>query len=167
MNQRRNPSPAPEAGFTLLEVLVALTILAVGVVTLIQLSSQSLRVVKVSGDYQQAAQLADRMAMESRPTKEGVESGREGLFDWERRIAEVTLPDEFQPKQTTPGQESPKLFAITVAVRWGQNQTLELATMYAPTTPPSLPQATSSGTSRPVGTTTTPTTPTTQQPRTR
>ena len=80
MNQRRNPSPAPEAGFTLLEVLVALTILAVAVVTLIQLSSQSLRVVKISDDYQQAAQLADRMAMESRPTEEGVESGRRGTL---------------------------------------------------------------------------------------
>jgi len=156
-----------EAGFTLLEVLVALTILALGVVTLIQLSSQSLRVVKVSGDYQQAVQLAGRMAIESKPTEEATTSGQEGPFQWERRVTEVTLPDEFKPKQTTPDQEGPKLFAITVAVRWGQNQTLDLATMYTPTTPPSLPQA-ASGASKPVGTTTNvPATPTTQPQRTK
>ncbi|HXJ80671.1 MAG TPA: prepilin-type N-terminal cleavage/methylation domain-containing protein [Candidatus Methylomirabilis sp.] len=163
-----------QAGFTLLEVLVALTILSLGVVTLIQLSSQSLRVVKVSGDYQQAVQLADRMAMEAKPTEEGVETGQDGLFQWERRTSVVPMPDEFLPKQTSPDQEPPKLFVVSIAVRWGQNQTLELATMYTPTAPPPPPQGSVSGTGTTVSTSPTgPTTPTTpgtpttpQQPRT-
>ena len=134
----------PAAGFTLLEVLVALTILALAVVALIQLSSQSLRLVKTSGDYQQAAQLANRIAKEAQPTEEGVETGAEGRFQWERRVSLVPLPDEFQPTQSVPDQEPAKLFAVTIAVRWGQNQALELATMYTPTTSPSLPQAQSS-----------------------
>jgi len=46
----------------LLEVLLALAILGFAVVTLLQLSSQSLRLVKTSGDYQQAVLLADRIA---------------------------------------------------------------------------------------------------------
>ena len=125
---------------------MALTILALGVVTLIQLSSQSLRVVKVSGDYQQAAQLANRIATQNNPTDEGVESGQEGPFQWERRTTLVPLPDEFQPKVTLPGQEPAKLFAVTIAVHWGNTQALEVATLYTPSTPPSLPQpAASSG----------------------
>jgi prepilin-type N-terminal cleavage/methylation domain-containing protein len=162
----------PEAGFTLLEVLVALTILALAVVALIQLSSQSLRLVKTSGDYQRAAQLANRLAKETQPTDEGVETGADGPFLWERRVSLVPLPDEFQPAQTVPDKEPLKLFAVTIAVRWGQNQTLELATMHTPTTSPSLPQPQSSSGQQPTtaGTPGTaipiPTTPA-QPPRTR
>jgi general secretion pathway protein I len=141
--RRRVPrrSPGGQAGFTLLEVLVALTILALGVVTLIQLSSQSLRLVKVSGDYQQAAQLANRIVTQSAPTDEGVESGQEGRFQWERRTSLVPVPDELLPQQTVPDKEPPKLFSVTVAVRWGEKQSLELATLYTPTTGPELPQS--------------------------
>jgi len=42
------------AGFTLLEVMVAVAILAVGMVSLFQLFSGSLRSAKVSGDYSKA-----------------------------------------------------------------------------------------------------------------
>src|SRR5262249_46488475 len=41
-------------GFTLLEVLVAFAILAVAIVSLIELSAQGLRLLKVSGDHQRA-----------------------------------------------------------------------------------------------------------------
>jgi general secretion pathway protein I len=128
-----------EAGFTLLEVLVALAILGLAVVTLIELSSQSLRLVKTSGDYQQAVLIADRIARETQPTDEGVETGQDGSFQWERRIALVPMPDEFQPKQSIPGLEPPKLFAVTIDVRWGQNQSIELATLHTPTSAPPVP----------------------------
>ncbi len=137
---RAGESPR-EAGFTLIEVLVALTILAVAVVTLIQLSSQSLRLVKTSGDYQQAVLLADRIATETRPSDEAVDTGQEGPYQWERRISLVPVPDELQPKATIPGREPAKLFAVTIDVRWGQNQLLELATLRTPTIPPSVPGA--------------------------
>jgi general secretion pathway protein I len=128
-----------EAGFTLLEVLVALAILGVAVVTLIQLSSQSLRLVKTSGDYQQAVLLADRIAIQAQPTDEGVDTGEEGPYQWERRVSLVPMPDELEPKETIPGREPPKLFAVTIDVRWGQNQMLELATLRTPTTAPAAP----------------------------
>jgi prepilin-type N-terminal cleavage/methylation domain-containing protein len=165
VTRRRSWRPSPgrrrQAGFTLLEVLVALTILAVGVVSLIQLSSQSLRLVKVSGDYQQAAQLANRIATGSAPTEEGVESGEEGRFRWERRASLVQVPEELLPKETLPDREPPKLFALTVAVSWGENQSLELATLYTPFTGPPPPQSTN------VPGTLTPTIPVTVQSRTR
>ena len=56
MSQRR------DGGFTLLEVLVAMVILSVAVVTLIQLASQGLRLLRVSGEHQDAVMLADRLA---------------------------------------------------------------------------------------------------------
>ncbi len=135
----RERGASAEAGFTLLEVLVALAILGVAVVSLIQLSSQSLRLVKTSGDYQQAALLADRIATQSEPTDEGVDTGADGPYQWERRVSLVPMPDELQPKETIPGREPPKLFAVTIDVRWGRNQMLELATLRTPTTPPPAP----------------------------
>ena len=116
------------AGFTLLEVLVALTILGLAVVTLIELSSQSLRLVKSSGEHQQAVLLADRLLSETQPTDEAVDTGQDGSFNWERRITLMPFPEVLTP----PGKEPPKLFAVTVAVRWGANQTLELATLQTP-----------------------------------
>ncbi|HEV8437049.1 MAG TPA: prepilin-type N-terminal cleavage/methylation domain-containing protein [Methylomirabilota bacterium] len=137
----------PDTGFTLLEVLVALTILAVAVVTLIELSSQSLRLVKTSGDYQQAVLLASRIATDTQPGDEGVESGEEGPFQWERRIALVPLPEEIAPKETLPGREPPRLFAVTIDVRWGRNQLLQLATMRTPTSSPTVPAGQTPGSS--------------------
>ena len=43
-------------GFTLLEVLVAMAVLGIAVVSFIELSSKSLRLVKTSGDHQQAVE---------------------------------------------------------------------------------------------------------------
>jgi len=43
-----------QAGFTLLEVLVAMAILAVAITTMLQLSAQSLRLLGLSGDAKSA-----------------------------------------------------------------------------------------------------------------
>lgn len=139
----------------MLEVIVALAILSLAVVTLIQLSSQSLRLVKTSDDYQQAAQLADRLVAGSQPTDEGIDTGEEGRFQWERRASLVPMPDELMPPPNLPGKEAPKLFAVTIAVRWGQNQTLEMATLYVPTTPPQIPSSAAMGGQAPRTTSTT------------
>ena len=136
-----------QAGFTLLEVLVALAVMSLAIVTLFQLTSQSLRLVKTSGDYQQAVLLANRIATETQPSEEAEESGEEGPFQWQRRVSLVPLPEELQPKETIPGREPAKLFAVTIDVRWGRNQAVELATLRTPTSaPPTGGQpATSSG----------------------
>ena len=161
----RKESRRAEAGFTLLEVLVALTILALAVVTLIQLSSQSLRLVKTAADYQQAVQIAERIATEKQPTEEGVDTGADGPFQWERQVSLVPLPEELMPKDTLPDKEPPKLFAVTIAVRWGQNQVLELATMHTPTTAPAAPQAPTASGQQPISSSTpNPSVPTTQPP---
>ena len=114
-----------EAGFTLLEVLVAVVILSVAVVTLVQLASQGLRLLKLSTDYQEAVLLADRVTRAADPSIEGVETGLEGGFNWERRARLVAVPDDLAPV----GSASPRLLALSVSVRWGIGRTLEVATM--------------------------------------
>ena len=112
-------------GFTLLEVLVALTILAVAIVALMQLSSQGLRLLHLSDDYQQAVVVADRVARATDVVEEGAESGQEGRFRWERRLRLVPVPE-----QLTPGAGPQlRLYALSVAVRWGRDRTLELASL--------------------------------------
>jgi general secretion pathway protein I len=114
-----------DAGFTLLEVLVAVVILSVAVVTLVQLASQGLRLLKLSSDYQEATLLADRVARAAEASIEGVESGQEGRFSWERRATLVAVPDDLAPV----GSASPRLLALSVAVRWGTGRTVEVATL--------------------------------------
>ena len=114
-------------GFTLLEVLVAMTILGLAIVTLMQLSSQGLRLLRLSDDYQQAVLVADRVVRSVEVPQEGVEVGQEGPFQWERRVALVPVPEEL-----TPGAgPKPLLYALSVAVRWGGDRTLELASLRA------------------------------------
>lgn len=126
-------------GFTLLEVLIAFAILAIGVVSLIQLTSQGLRLLKVSGDHQQAVQIADRLARDTQVNAEEVrddatvETGEEGDFTWERRVTRVALPEELEPQTPVPGKEVPGLYSVAVAVRWGRNHMVEVATLRAPT----------------------------------
>ena len=121
-----------DAGFTLLEVLVAVVILSVAVVTLVQLVSQTLRLLKLSSDYQEAVLLADRVTRAGEVSIEGVETGQEGRFSWERRATLVAVPDDLAPV----GSASPRLLALSVAVHWGTGRTLEVATLrLAPANP--------------------------------
>ena len=124
-----------QGGFTLLEVLVAMVILSLAVVSLIQLSSQGLRLVKLSGDHQEATRLADRIARATEVKGEGVDGGEEGPFTWERRIALVPVPKELGPA-TGP---APQLYSLLVNVRWGSGRSVELATLRALAGPPGGP----------------------------
>ncbi len=113
------------AGFTLLEVLVAMVVLSVAVVTLIQLASQGLRLLKLSSDHQEAALLADRLVRAADDSIEGIAAGQEGQFTWERRARLVAVPDELAPVSGPP----PRLLALSVAVHWGTGRTVEVVTL--------------------------------------
>jgi general secretion pathway protein I len=122
-------------GFTLLEVLVAMVILSVAVVTLIQLASQGLRLLKSSSDHQEAALLADRVMRNADPSAEGTASGQEGQFTWAWRARLVAVPDELTPTQGP----RPRLLELSTTVQWGKGRTVELVTLRLAQGGPNLP----------------------------
>jgi general secretion pathway protein I len=125
--QSRRGTGEGDGGFTLLEVLVALAIVGVAVTGVLQLTSQSLRLLRLTEEHVAAARLADRLAREPVATAEGVDSGSEGPFTWERTITRVETPKELDPSRGP----IPQLFAMSVAVRWGGSRAIEVATMRA------------------------------------
>lgn len=114
-----------DSGFTLLEVLVAMVILSVAVVTLVQLASQGLRLLRVSGEHQEAVMLADRLARAADVSRESVDTGHEGAFEWERRTRLVAVPADL----TSVGADAPRLLSLSVAVKWGGGRSVEISTL--------------------------------------
>lgn len=128
----RSRPAAAEGGFTLLEVVVALAILSLAVVTAIQLFAGSLRLLKAAGEQQVATLLADQKAREVEAPVEGRETGTAGEFTWERTIRSTEVPVELITLGTSPYH----LYAVTVQVRWGK-RSVEVATLR--TAPPRDP----------------------------
>jgi general secretion pathway protein I len=116
---------APEAGFTLIEVLVALAILSLAVVASIQGFAQGLRLLKLAGDHQQAMLLADLKMREVVEPKEGQERGTEGLLWWERTTRALETPD-LVPVGSAPRG---RVYEIDVRVGWEAKRQVEIRTL--------------------------------------
>jgi general secretion pathway protein I len=107
-----------QRGFTLLEVLIAFTILSLTVVVAVQGFAQGLRLLKLSGDHQRAILIADQKAREVVVPTEGRDEGTEGIFAWARTIRTVSAPE-----LEGPGRPSRwRVFEIDVQVAWGEQQ---------------------------------------------
>jgi type II secretion system protein I len=114
------------AGFTLLEVLVALAILSLAVVTAIQAFAAGLRLLKLSGEHQEAVLIADQKAREiTSPTSGGVETGTEGPYTWEREVKIVATPDLDFAGRTVKW----RVWEIDVRVKWGERRQVSVATL--------------------------------------
>lgn len=122
---RGTRAPAGQRGFTLLEVLVALAILSLAVVAAIQLFAGGLRLLKLAGEHQQAALIADEKTREVETPVEGRDTGTEGEFTWERTIRRTEVPAELATAGGTPYD----LYAVTVEVKWGGKRSIEVATL--------------------------------------
>jgi len=131
----RWPSRTTTAGFTLIEVIVALAILSVAVVASIQGLAQGLRLLKVAGDHQQAMLLADQKVREMVTPTEGRDGGIEGTYTWERMVTVLDTPDLVAPG----GPALWRVYQISVRVRWGERRQVEIATLR--TVPPPRAQA--------------------------
>jgi general secretion pathway protein I len=125
---RRGPGDSragSSAGFTLLEVLVAFAILSVAVVAVIQGFAQGLRLLKVAGDHQRAALLADQKAREVLNPVEAHDRGQDGGFDWERSVTVIATPD----LERTPAARKWHVYQIDVKVRWGDTRAVQVVTL--------------------------------------
>jgi type II secretion system protein I len=114
------------SGFTLLEVLVALAILSLAVVASIQAFAAGLRLLKLSGEHQEAVLIADQKAREiTAPTSGGIESGTEGAYSWEREVKIVATPDLDVEGRTVKW----RVWEIDVRVKWGERRQVSVATL--------------------------------------
>lgn len=114
-----------QGGFTLLEVLVALAILSIAVVASIQAFAQGLRLLKLSGDHQQAMLLADQKVREVVEFKEGREDGVEGRMRWERTLRSLEAPD-LVPAGSLPAG---RVYQVDVRVSWEPQRVVEIRTL--------------------------------------
>lgn len=116
---------ARQAGFTLLEVLIALMILGIAIVASIEGFGQGLRLLALAGDHQKAVLLADQKVREVVAVEEGEEQGTEGAFRWERVQRALEAPD-LVPEN---GLQFWRLFEIGVRVSWDPARHVEVRTL--------------------------------------
>jgi general secretion pathway protein I len=124
-----------QAGFTLVEVLVALVVLAVAVTATLQLFGGGLRLARASVEHLDATLLAAEKLSELslEPLEEGVTDGTEGDYRWTRR---VTVDRGLAPEEGVPGGTAAgRLARVSVEVRWGRSRQIELVTL-RPLAPP-------------------------------
>lgn len=124
-----------QAGFTLVEVMVAFTILAlcVGVVTVI--FGNGLRVAAAADGYTRAIAVAESKIAEfslSDNLQPGQAQGMAGDIQWQTLV----LPWVLDPSAAN-GLPAPDYYRISVRAAWGEGQTLALETIrLAPRTRP-------------------------------
>lgn len=121
MTERAQNQAAAEGGFTLIELMVALVIIAVGVMTLSGIQTSSSRDVHMTGRRTNALALAEErieIARSAGYTGAISDSGTTGPFSW---TCYVDVADV-------------ELKSVTVSVGWvdkAQNQSLQLMTLLA------------------------------------
>lgn len=114
------------AGFTLLEVLVAMAILSLAIVVVIQGFASGLRLLKLSGEHQEAMLIADLKLREiTAPTQAGRDTGTEGRYTWEREVKQVVTPDLEVEGRTVKWRQ----WEVDVYVRWGDHRQVSASTL--------------------------------------
>ena len=105
-------------GFTLIESLVAISVLAIALVVVLQLFSGGLKAGKASEDYTRgvfyAREKMEEMLLKT-PLEEGLLSGEcDKTYRWEASVAPVVLPEEEVDRLPF------RVVEITVRVFWNQ-----------------------------------------------
>lgn len=133
----RTRSPRADAGFTILEVLVAFVVLAVTLATLMQVFSGGLREAQVADEYARAAQFARaRLAAVTATDRieEGTTSGTEDGFAWTLAVSPYDEREEIA--DIDRGKDyglRVRLVKVESSVAWhaadGRDRSVRLATL--------------------------------------
>jgi len=120
--------PGSCRGFTLIEILVAVSVLAITLVVIMQLFAGGLRASKISDDYTRgifhASYIMDGILMEDTLTEGTTEGDFDDGYHWN---ADIVLAEITEPSFTVP---SLSIYSIKVALSWGgeKGKTLSLQT---------------------------------------
>lgn len=110
-----------QQGFSLLEILIAFSILALSLGILLKIFSGGVNTAVVAEEYSTAVQIAESLmaaAGVEKPLQAGQESGLENdKYDW---LVEVS-PFQFNPENVGLETMTVALFKIKVTVRWGDD----------------------------------------------
>ncbi|MBL0142242.1 MAG: prepilin-type N-terminal cleavage/methylation domain-containing protein [Betaproteobacteria bacterium] len=132
--QRR---PAPEAGFTILEVLVAFMVFAVAFGALMQVFSGGLREAQVADEYARASQVAQsRLAgvTAAERIEESSTAGTEDGFAWSLAVTPYDEREEYTDADRTKEYSlRVRLLKVESVVAWhasdGRDRNVRLATL--------------------------------------
>lgn len=115
------------AGFTLLETLTALTILAIALVSLFEAHARGLNTAGIAADYAEARILAQALLAETVSRRGGnVVSGRGsiGRFGWS-----IDIVPEPAPWSHIKSEKKWRLDRVRVTVAWDQDRSIVLNTL--------------------------------------
>ena len=123
------PRPPGSEGFSLLEVLVATTIMGMVLVVLLQVLTSALRAQEASWGHTQAVLVAEKILQENceiSTLAKATSQGRDGRYDYVVRVTpQYELADPFADKRVLCS-----LIQVTLKWQeWGRNKTLELQTI--------------------------------------
>ena len=122
-----------QQGFSLLEILIAFSILALSLGILLKIFSAGFNTAVVAEDYTAAVQIAESLMAKTgveTPLQANQASGMENeKYHW---LVEVT-PFEFNPENVDPTALTAVLFKVKVTVSWGDDNVndrqIELTTL--------------------------------------
>jgi prepilin-type N-terminal cleavage/methylation domain-containing protein len=137
---------ADSSGFTLLEVLAALTILAIALSALYNSFGTALRARDGATDRLAATQLAQSLLSQqilSRAIEPAVSKGRQGQYQWviavrpfedeppaSRGQTRSRFEQKDQERAPPPPPDQWKLFEISITVNWPRNRSMRLDTLH-------------------------------------
>ena len=108
-----------QQGFSLLEILVAFSILAVSLSILLNIFASGVSTAGVAEDYTNAVQIAESLMAKTgveKPLQAGEDSGiEEDKYHW--RV--MVQPSAFNPESMDTTTSTVTLFKVSVTVSWG------------------------------------------------
>lgn len=117
----RHPRMKVQRGFSLLEVIAAIAVLAIAFAALMQVAGSSLSLTARANERTQAALRARTLldgAFVMEPVREGGTEGRfDDIYRWRMNVSRYQPPDE---KPATDGVASAGMYRLDLDVIWGQ-----------------------------------------------
>lgn len=131
---------AEERGFSLLEIVIAFSILALALGILLNIFSKGVHTAVVADDYTAAVEIAESLlaaAGVEQPLQPGETSGREDdKFDWAVTVTpfqwtagQAAPARDFAEEGTAASQQSIRLYKVRVIIGWDADRQLELVTL--------------------------------------